>query len=147
MKACSIDLLLSLADPCLGAGEPLAQLVPLPFCAFLQTGNFLAEFDQSFLIAGQFFGVAVQTFAVLFEAIAEIGTACPALAVDAFSGAAALEVAGCAVEFALIAVQALLCALDLSGQALFRRKHAVKPWLCGRRAGRDHEGEGDGDRG
>ena len=88
------DLLLRLADPSLGTGEPLAQLVALPLCAFLQTGNFLAEFDQSFLIARQFFGVVVQTVAVLFEAFAEIGAACPALAVDALLGAAAFEVAG-----------------------------------------------------
>ena len=109
------DLLLGLADSCLGAGEPLAQLLSLPFRALVLTGDFCAELDQSFLMARQFFGVEVQTFAVLFEAVAEIGAARLALAVDALPGAAAFEVAGRARQFFLLASQPPFGPLDLSG--------------------------------
>ena len=138
------DLLLGLADPCLGAGEPLAQLLSLPFRAFVLTGDFCAELDQSFLMARQFFGVAVQTLAVLFEAVAEIGAARPALAVDVLPGAAAFEVAGRARQFFLLASQPPFGPLDFAGQALFGGKHAIKAWFGGGGACRAKQREGEG---
>ena len=86
-------------------------------------------------MARQFFGVAVQTLAVLFEAVAEIGAARPALAVDALPGAAAFEVAGRARQFFLLASQPPFGPLDFAGQALFGGKHAIKAWFGGGAAG------------